>query len=77
MAALARAFEGMGVDDDTAVETTRTLCRAETMYCFKVPPRGPQGYSAKLLKEHRCRYAVHPQPELVFGICCDARIGRF
>jgi hypothetical protein len=52
MAALARAFEGMGVDDDTAVETTRTLCRAETMYCFKVPPRGPQGYSAKLLKEH-------------------------
>ena len=52
MAALARAFEGMGVDDDTAVETTRTLCRVETMFCFKVPPRGPQGYSAKLLKEH-------------------------
>ena len=51
MAALARAFEGVFLDDD-AVETTRTLCKVDTCFCFKVPPRGPQGYSAKLLKEH-------------------------
>lgn len=51
MAALARAFEGVSVDD-SAVETTRTLAKIDCCFCFKVPPRGPQGYSAKLLKEN-------------------------
>jgi hypothetical protein len=51
MAALARAFEGMGVDD-VMEETTRTLTKIPQCFTFRVPPRGPQGYSAKLLKEN-------------------------
>jgi len=50
MAALARAFEGVNLEE--VEETTRTLTKIPQCFTFRVPPRGPQGYSAKLLKEH-------------------------
>ena len=50
MAALARAFEGVNLD--VVEETTRTLTKIAQCFTFKVPSLGPQGYSAKLLKEN-------------------------
>ena len=50
MAALARAFEGLEFDE--VEETTRTLTKIDKCFTFKVPSRGPSGYSANLLKEN-------------------------
>jgi hypothetical protein len=50
MAALARAFQGVQLD--TQEQTTRTLTKIPQCFTFIVPLRGPQGYSAKLLKEN-------------------------
>ena len=39
------------MDNNNAMEeSVRTLCVVDTAYLFKVPPRGPTGYSAKSLK---------------------------
>ena len=41
------------MDNNNAMEeSVRTLCVVDTAYLFKVPPRGPTGYSAKSLKEN-------------------------
>jgi adaptin ear-binding coat-associated protein 1/2 len=40
------------MDNNALEESVRTLCVIDTAYLFKVPPRGPTGYSAKGLKEN-------------------------
>ena len=42
----------ISMDGNAMEESVRTLCVIETAYLFKVPPRGPTGYSAKALKEN-------------------------
>ena len=43
----------LSMDNNNAMEeSVRTLCVVDTAYLFKVPPRGPTGYSAKSLKEN-------------------------